>query len=73
MPPAPAAADEAEFCRLRARAEVDRADEASHPAARAAHLELAVLYHRRLIALGPERVDGIEGWESEGGSYLAGE
>lgn len=49
---APATSDaisenEAEYCRVRAEEELSRAGEAWHPAARAAHLEMAALYRDR--------------------------
>ena len=38
------------YCLLRAGEEIARAEAATHPAARAAHLELADLYRERMLA-----------------------
>ena len=42
--------DEAAYCRFRADEEFARADEATHPAARAAHLAMAARYRERALA-----------------------
>ena len=42
--------NEAHYCRARAEEELSRAREAWHPAARAAHLEMAALYRDRSLA-----------------------
>jgi hypothetical protein len=44
------AEDEADHCLARAEAEVRRAGETTHPAARDAHLQMAILYRQRAIA-----------------------
>jgi hypothetical protein len=41
--------NDAEYCRVRAEEEFSLAFEARHPAARAAHLEMAVLYVNRAV------------------------
>lgn len=38
---------DADYCRARAEVEAIRAEEAAHPAARDAHLEMAALYRQR--------------------------
>jgi hypothetical protein len=43
-------AAEAAYCRARAMVEAKRTAEASHPAARKAHLQMAALYSRRALA-----------------------
>lgn len=43
-------ADEVDYCWSRARVEARRASEAVHPAARNAHLRMAVLYRQRALA-----------------------
>jgi hypothetical protein len=42
--------NDAEYCRIRAEEEFSLAFEARHPAARAAHLEMAALYVNRAVA-----------------------
>lgn len=63
--------DEADYCRARAEAEARRADEATHPAARDAHLEMAALYHGRALATRQVDDPAVQDWMSEGGSWLA--
>jgi hypothetical protein len=65
--------DEADYCRARAEAEARRGDEASHPAARAAHLELATLYRARALGAVQAGIPEIQDWTSEGGRWLAEE
>jgi len=45
----PLSEDEAEHCRARAEEERRRANEAVYPAERAAHLEMAILYGKRVL------------------------
>jgi hypothetical protein len=63
--------DEADYCRARAEAEARRGDEAAHPAARAAHLEMATLYRARALGAVQAVVPEIQDWTSEGGRWLA--
>lgn len=63
--------DDAAYFQARAEVEAVRAEEAAHPAARAAHLEMAELYRRR--ALAGRRIEGPADpdWMGEDGSlYL---
>lgn len=50
---APAREEEADYCATRAEVEARRAAEATHPAARDAHLEMAALYRKRALAARP--------------------
>jgi hypothetical protein len=63
--------EEADYCRARAEAEAKRADEAVHPAARQAHLEMAALYHGRALATRQVDDPAVQDWMSEGGGWLA--
>jgi len=54
------ASDEADYCLARAQVEVRRAEEAAHPAARNAHLRMAMLYR--------QEAEKILDWMSERGS-----
>lgn len=63
--------DEAEYCRARAEVEILRAREAAHPAAREAHLQMAMLYRQRALVGDQGGVEEIQDWEGEGGSHLA--
>jgi hypothetical protein len=64
--------DEADYCRARAAAEARRADEAAHPAARAAHAELAARYRERALAAQQVEAGEIQDWMNEGGSWRPG-
>jgi hypothetical protein len=63
--------DEAAYCRARAEVETERAREAAHPAARNAHIELAALYQQRALVARQVEDPAVQGWMSEGGSWLA--
>jgi hypothetical protein len=63
---------EADYCRARAEAEARRGDEAAHPAARAAHLEMAALYRERALGAAQAGIAEIQDWMSEGGRWLEG-
>jgi hypothetical protein len=63
-------AEEADYCRARAEAETRRAGEALHPAARAAHLEMAWRYRARAFAAREAGIAGLQVWTSKGGSRL---
>lgn len=62
--------DDADYYRARAEVEARRAEEATHPAARDAHLELAGLYHQRALAALQDEDSAVLDWMSEGGSWL---
>jgi hypothetical protein len=64
--------EEADYCRGRAEAEAKRAEEAAHPIARPAHLEMAGRYRERALAARQAGIPEIQDWISEGGSWLAG-
>jgi hypothetical protein len=64
---------EPDYCRARAEAEAIRATEATHPAARAAHLEMAARYRERALAARQLGIPEIQDWTSEGGSWLPDE
>lgn len=59
-----------EYCWARAKVEAKRADEADHPAARHAHLEMAALYQHRALAAVQVADPAVQDWMSEGGSWL---
>ena len=67
--PGPNADEEASYCRARAAIEGRCAAEATHPAARRAHEQMAALYHLRAgdAQVGAEE---IHGWLGEGGNLL---
>jgi len=52
----PSADDEAHYCLARAAVEARRAEEATHPAARRVHAQMAALYRQR--AVGAQKDDG---------------
>src|SRR5437868_13014761 len=58
----PDGARDVDFCRARAEAEARRAEEAAHPAARHAHLEMAALYHRRVLAARQIDDPAVQDW-----------
>jgi hypothetical protein len=66
-----AADDEAGYCLARAEAEARWAGEATHPAARRAHLHLVALYRRRALDARQDQAAEIQDWASEGGSVPA--
>jgi hypothetical protein len=66
-----AAEDEAGYCLARAEAEARWAGEATHPAARRAHLQLVAIYRRRALDARQAQTAEIEDWVSEGGSVPA--
>jgi hypothetical protein len=66
-----AAEDEAGYCLARAEAEARWASEATHPAARRAHLRLAAIYRRRALDARQAQAAEIQDWASEGGSVPA--
>jgi hypothetical protein len=63
--------DEVGYCLARAAVEARWADEAAHPAARRAHLELVALYRRRALESRQAQSAAIQDWVSEGGSVPA--
>jgi hypothetical protein len=67
-----AADDEAGYCLARAEAEARWADEATHLAARRAHLQLVAIYRRRALEARQAEAAEIQVWVSEGGSVPAG-
>ena len=71
FPPRRAADDEAGYCLARAEAEAQWAGEATHPAARRAHLQLVAIYRRRALDAQQAQAAEIQVWVSEGGSVPA--
>jgi hypothetical protein len=71
FPPRRAADDEEGYCLARAEAEARWAGEATHPAARRAHLQLVAIYRRRALDARQSEAVEIRDWVSEGGSVSA--
>lgn len=67
--PSQYADDEAEYCLARAEAEDRCAQQATHPAARDAHLQLALLYRQRVFAAQPDNPQ-LQEWIAAGGTLL---
>ena len=58
------------YAEMRARAEAEMAERATHPAARHAHLEMAALYQHRVRAALQADDPAVQDWMSEGGNWL---
>jgi hypothetical protein len=63
--------EESAYCRGRAEAETRRARQAADPAARAAHLEMASLYRKRVLAAEQGVVPEAQAWARQDGSLPA--
>ena len=61
---------EADYCWARAKIEARRAAEASHPAARKAHLGLAALYNQRALAALAIEGQAARDWMSQVGKRI---
>jgi hypothetical protein len=62
-------AAEADYCWARAKDEARRTAEARHPAARNAHLQMAVLYNRRALAALAIEGRAAQDWMKEVGNW----